>query len=83
MDAVRCICVSVFLNICMSLIQGSLRGPATQGSVMLGTSRGTGMADTAAVANSIKEAAVAGVTGVTARQREAQTRLLVRDTATR
>lgn len=43
----------------------------------------TGMADAAAVADGVEEAAVAGVTEVTARQLVTQTRLLVRDAAPR
>ena len=49
----------------------------------LGAPVGAGLAHTAAVANSVEEAAVACVTGVTARQLVAQAGLLVRDTAAR
>lgn len=48
-----------------------------------GASGGAGVANSAAVADGVEEAAVAGVAGVAAGQWVTQTRLLVRDTATR
>lgn len=55
-------------------------GEAGSGS---GMSSQAGMAYSATVANGIEEAAIAGVTGVTAGQRVAQTGLLVGDATTR
>ena len=48
-----------------------------------GASGRAGVADSAAVADGIEEATVAGVTGVTAGQRVTQTGLLVGDASTR
>ena len=50
---------------------------------MSGASGRAGVADTAAVADSIEEAAVAGVTGVATWQRVPETGLLMRDAAAR
>lgn len=52
-------------------------------SLLSGASWGAHVANSAAVADGVEEAAVAGVTGITTGKRVAQTGLLVRDAATR